>query len=213
MFCPECGEIPEDSRFCLHCAAPVLESDHAAEQATPAPQAGLGTTPPPYGTVLKRNRTPLPWLLTAIALLLGGALAVVFVGVVFKGDSARAQAERYLQQALAHYDKGEFEAALEDFDLAIRLDKGYDEAYNGRGWASYKLGDCEAALEDFDQAIALNPDYADAYAGRGWTYYAEGDYETALSAFDDALDLDPSWPMPTTAEAGSITNRMKAKKP
>ena len=52
---------------------------------------------------------------------------------------------------------GQYEAAIEDYDEAIRLNPDYTYAYSGRGFAKRQLGQYEAATEDYDEAIKLKP--------------------------------------------------------
>ena len=62
---------------------------------------------------------------------------------------------------------GQYFAAIADYDIAIRLNPDYAEAYYNRGLAKYDLGQHFAAIADYDIAIRLNPDDADAYNNRG----------------------------------------------
>ena len=53
---------------------------------------------------------------------------------------------------------GEFERAINDFNRVISLDRGFADAYNGRGYALYCLGDDPKAIADFEVAIEIDPD-------------------------------------------------------
>ena len=57
----------------------------------------------------------------------------------------------------------QYEAAIEDYDEAIRLEPDYATTYHNRGLAKDALGQYEAAIADYDEAIRLNPDYATVY--------------------------------------------------
>ena len=57
---------------------------------------------------------------------------------------------------------GHPEAAISDYDAAIRLNPEYAKAYNNRGVAKKALGHLEAAISDYDAAIRLDPNNAAA---------------------------------------------------
>ena len=79
-------------------------------------------------------------------------------------------------------------AAIEDFDIALRLNPDSAEAYNNRGIAKASLMQLLEAIKDFDTAIQHNPELANAYYSRGVTKFiigkqireAEADLQTAL---------------------------------
>ena len=62
---------------------------------------------------------------------------------------------------------GQYEAAVSDYDEAIRMNPDYVGAYINRGFANYELGRHEAAIADCNEAIRMKPDYAEAYNNRG----------------------------------------------
>ena len=84
---------------------------------------------------------------------------------------------------------GQHEAAIADFDEAIRLGPDYPLAYVNRGKAKDKLGQHEAAIADFDEAIRLEPDYPLAYIGRGLAKDALGLKDEARKDLETALEL------------------------
>ena len=60
---------------------------------------------------------------------------------------------------------GELDAAIGDYNEAIRLDPSA-AYYNNRGWAWYAKGEYDKAIADCTKAIRLDPKYALAYRGR-----------------------------------------------
>ena len=82
---------------------------------------------------------------------------------------------------------GDYEAAITDYDAAIRLRPDYVNAYYNRGVAKAKLDQYAAAITDYDAAIQFKPDYTKAYFSRGLakrslnkTTEAKQDFQTAL---------------------------------
>lgn len=62
--------------------------------------------------------------------------------------------------------KGNFDAAIADYDAALNLDPVFVEALNGRGQAWRGKGDRRRALTDFELALKLQPDFEPARANR-----------------------------------------------
>ena len=102
-------------------------------------------------------------------------------------------AESSFNSGIARHKSGQFDAAVEDFDIAIRLRPNFTDAYNNRGVAKHKLGQYDGAVADFDVAIRLRPDFADAYNNRGNAKHDLGQYDAAIADFDVAIRLRPSF--------------------
>ena len=71
-------------------------------------------------------------------------------------------AEAYVNRGDKSYNQGDYQAAISDYDEAIRLDPNDTRAYYNRGVAKSELGDSEAAISDYDEAIRLDPNDATA---------------------------------------------------
>ena len=67
------------------------------------------------------------------------------------------------QRGLMLLDRGQKEAALQDFDRAIAAQPGFAFAHNNRGRALTLLGREQEALESFERAVALDPALPDAF--------------------------------------------------
>ena len=80
---------------------------------------------------------------------------------------------------------GEYEKAIECFNMAIVMHPNDAEAYYWRGLAY-------CYLSQYERAIELNPNDADAYANRGLAYHELSQYERAIEDFGKAIALDPT---------------------
>jgi lipoprotein NlpI len=101
----------------------------------------------------------------------------------------KGRAAAYFNRGNAHTAKGDHDAAIADYDEAIKLDPKNASAYNNRGNARNDKGDGEGALADFDAAIKANARYAAAYFSRANAHAAKGD-AGALKDYDAALRYD-----------------------
>ena len=107
-------------------------------------------------------------------------------------------------QAIALYNKGEYEKAIEKYSESIELNSNYTEAYNNRGGAKNKLGKHQDAIVDYNKAIELNPILAEAYNNRGFAKDELEQYPEAIADYDKAIELKPN-------DAMAYNNRGVAK--
>ena len=154
-----------------------------------------------------------PWLRT----LLGATLAVYVAGLGFaaharanvwrnsltllsdviqKETAARGRdnphlAIAYNNHGVALKNLGDAQAALADFNEAIRINPGDTRAYVNRGNYYFNRQDYARALPDYDRAIERKPDNEIAYSNRGGLLASTGQLDRALTDFDHALQLKP----------------------
>jgi serine/threonine-protein kinase len=103
-----------------------------------------------------------------------------------------AQAELYLQRAIAYLGNNALEAALADCEQALRLNPELAPAYFYRGLARQELRDPAGALADFNRALELDPQLTKVYLNRGIAHLDLGQLEAALADLNQAIALDPS---------------------
>ncbi len=102
------------------------------------------------------------------------------------------QAKAFFLQGLAHYQAGEFEAAVRQFGASLSLVPGRPSTLTNLGASHLKLGQPAVALEYLDQAVAQEDGNAEAWGHRA-TALAELDrLEQALASVEKALALDPA---------------------
>lgn len=96
----------------------------------------------------------------------------------------------YYQNAILHYERGDYPGAVIFFTEGIRLEPYY-EAYYLRGLCKVKLGNDNSAIEDFNVAIRLKPDFAEAYFERGYAKIELQNYIGAIKDFNETIRLMP----------------------
>jgi Zn-dependent protease with chaperone function/lipoprotein NlpI len=99
-------------------------------------------------------------------------------------------ATRLVSEGNAKLDKGEYEQAIADFDMALASDPASDWALADRAMAEVWLGDRADAHRDLEAAARLNGSNNVVFHGRGMLALFEGDNPAAVTAFSAALQID-----------------------
>ena len=102
------------------------------------------------------------------------------------------EASIYNSRGLAYGKQGEYELAIDDYNMAIELEVDNAKFYNNRGVSYSKLGKYELAIYDFNQAIELASDDAIFYFNRSYAYFFNGEYEKADIDYNYAIELLPN---------------------
>jgi tetratricopeptide (TPR) repeat protein len=87
--------------------------------------------------------------------------------------------------------QGDFDGAIADFDMAIRLGPRDATAFNDRGRSYVYKGDMDRAYSDFDTAVRFAPDYPSALSNRGFCRIERGEIDAAFADLNEAIRLDP----------------------
>jgi len=117
------------------------------------------------------------------------------------GCGGGENAEKYLQEGVAHFQKQEYDQAIASYEKAIKLDPKAAAAYNLLGMAyrfKYnQLGKPELRqkeIEAFQKAIEVDPKYWVGMINLGATYYFMGDKAKAAPLFKKALEINSNHP-------------------
>jgi tetratricopeptide (TPR) repeat protein len=86
--------------------------------------------------------------------------------------------------------RGDYDRAIDCFNMAIRLNAKDAAAYYNRGLAYGHKGEREKAMADFDKTIELDPKFEQAYGNRGFAYQARGELDRAIADFNEVIRLD-----------------------
>lgn len=104
-------------------------------------------------------------------------------------------AKYYLNQGIEKTNKGNFIAALEDFDKSLELDAKKPLTYFSKAIVFHNLKRLEEAFENYSRAIELDEKMVDAYYNRAHVVLlkenpGEAEYKKALRDFEEAMNLD-----------------------
>lgn len=93
----------------------------------------------------------------------------------------------YLQLADLIIENGQYQAAIENLDIAASLAPNDTTPYYGRAMAYEALEDYDAAIKNIDRVITLTPENSTAYLIRAGLYIQAGKYSEALA---DVMKVD-----------------------
>jgi protein O-mannosyl-transferase len=98
----------------------------------------------------------------------------------------------YNFRGICYAEKGNYRQAVDDYNVALKINSQYKEALNNRANAYRMIGQNDLALKDFKQIITINPKFADAYYNRGLLYLEINHLDNALADFTTAINVDPN---------------------
>ena len=100
----------------------------------------------------------------------------------------------WYNRGFVHGLRGEFDAALADFDQALQLKPTLADAWYNRGDIQRARGNYDAAIGDYTAALRCRPNFALAYFHRGECHYQLHRHEDAIADFSELIKLKPKLP-------------------
>ncbi len=110
---------------------------------------------------------------------------------LLKIDAPAAEFYRLFNRAAALSEKGQYAAAIPEWQRALALNPDDDRAQTSLGAALASTGRPGDAIAHFEKAVAVNPDYDDAQSGLGAALMASGRVAEAIPQYEKALELNP----------------------
>ncbi|CCF75306.2 stress-induced-phosphoprotein 1 [Babesia microti strain RI] len=111
----------------------------------------------------------------------------------------KAESEAYIDVGLADqhrekgnelFNKGEYPAAIKEYDEGVRRNPKDPKIYNNRAAAYMKLLEYPFALKDCEKALEIDPNFSKAWARKGNLHMLMKEYQKALQAYDKGLAAD-----------------------
>jgi tetratricopeptide (TPR) repeat protein len=137
MICPNCQVEAQDARFCPHCGYRLDdEADYPPQDRQPQDRPG---------DRYRRGRVFRRWIWPSLILVVVIAFGILAMGLMgFRDGSAereranRQQAEIHYNRGLIYLEWGQFQLAEAEFEEAVRLVPGYEDAESSRRLAQVK---------------------------------------------------------------------------
>jgi tetratricopeptide (TPR) repeat protein len=111
--------------------------------------------------------------------------------------SARDRAGTYVNRGVMKLRRANYDAAVLDFNQAVRIKPDMGEGYVNRGAASIGMHRYPEGLVDLNKGIELGVDEpAKAYYNRALAYEGLEDAKAAYFDYQKAVELSPEWTAP-----------------
>lgn len=104
-------------------------------------------------------------------------------------DEEILSATSYYEKGNDYYEQGDYDKAIEAYNMAIILNPNFLECYFNRALCYYNKKNYDKAIEDYTRAIEIDPDNPLIYNNRGDAYYRKQDFEKAIADYDKAISL------------------------
>ncbi len=107
------------------------------------------------------------------------------------GPETRAVFFHHIMRGDLYAEKGLYDRALHDYNIASIMDPTNYLSFLKRGYVHHLIGQNVEAIQDYNTAIVRQRDSADGYRGRANVYFSEGLYEEAIEDFSSAIERKP----------------------
>lgn len=190
MKCPNCNaEMPENATFCTKCWHGVVKApepvkkydlDKEIEKCVSDINAPLTLKVDIYLRLNKKqvNAAEILRKKTGEAEKNFGEGAAGFIPYIVLGVVA--------------FNSRKYEAAVEYFNRAIKIEPGRKEGYHNKGVALYCSGGYNAAVECFNKAIQTDPLYAISWYSKALTLIYANKLHEGINCYEKALKIDPN---------------------
>lgn len=108
------------------------------------------------------------------------------------GEAVAAGAERAKAAGNAAFGKGDFQLAVKQFGIAIRLSPKNHVLYSNRSGAYASLGNGGDALTDANKCVEISPQWAKGHGRKGAALILLGRYKEAMKAYKAGIEIDPT---------------------
>jgi tetratricopeptide (TPR) repeat protein len=85
-----------------------------------------------------------------------------------------------------------FEDAVRSFELALRLDSKFVDAWIKKGYSHFLIGEYNSAIMSYERALEIDVNSVEPWNLKGLAYYKLKDYEKAIASCEKAIDVNPN---------------------
>ncbi len=97
------------------------------------------------------------------------------------------------ERGVGYFRKKEWDAAIADFNEAIRLNPQDNVLFGNRADSYRNKKEWDRAITDINKAVQLNPKNRRNYYIRGLIFYDQDNYDRAIPEFAQAIRIDPKY--------------------
>ena len=114
-------------------------------------------------------------------------------GNELKMNNSPKSADAWHGLALSHFQKNEYDKAIEYSKNALEIDQEFTKAWQTLGASYYKKSEYDKAIKYYDNALEINPEMAGVWYGLGVSYYAKKKYPNAIECYKKTLKINPEF--------------------
>jgi type IV pilus assembly protein PilF len=112
--------------------------------------------------------------------------------------SPEVRAKLHTELGAGYYERGQMDVAIDELNLALKIDPNYAQAYNISGLVYATLGNDSKAEQNFTRALQLAPNDAETLHNWGWFLCTHQRQRESLAQFEAAV-RDPLYKTPEIA--------------
>ncbi|MEX0272343.1 tetratricopeptide repeat protein [Leptolyngbyaceae cyanobacterium UHCC 1019] len=167
-------------------------ADSTAKSSSSLKSQAANAEKPPL--IVKRDRRPL-FITLGLLLPLLGIVGGIWLSLrpnlwnTVPADPKLAQ--QFVETGTQKNQQGQYAAAIQDFDQAIRFNPQDATAFLNRGFAQHRVGNLNAAVDDYTKALAIDNQLAEAFSNRSHARFDQGKPDEALKDAAQAIALQP----------------------
>jgi tetratricopeptide (TPR) repeat protein len=98
----------------------------------------------------------------------------------------------YADLADCYFNVKLYDAAIDNYTIAVTKNEKLAIAYSGRGDAYIAKSNPQLAQPDFEKAISIDPNFASAHYGLGNVKFDQKDFAGAIPHYSQAIALNPT---------------------
>ena len=99
----------------------------------------------------------------------------------------------YYEKGNEYYEQGDYDRAIESYNMAVILNPNFLESYFNRALCYYNKKNYDKSIDDYTRAIEIDADNPLIYNNRGDAYYRKQDFEKAIADYDKAIGLNKDY--------------------
>jgi tetratricopeptide (TPR) repeat protein len=115
----------------------------------------------------------------------------LLMATVALSQSTDPNASRFVKTGIDQMKSGNYEAARDSFEEALRYNDSDTNAHLGLGIAYFQLHENDSAETELQKSIEFNPNVSTAYQYLGEIYYRKDDLDAAETYWKKAVALNP----------------------
>ncbi len=113
-------------------------------------------------------------------------------GAIHEPDYREMQSRDLYNKGVNHMSNEKLQDSIRCFELALRIDPQYVDAWVKKGYAHFHLGEYSLAIASYDNALDIDLVNPEAWNLKGLAFYKMKNYDRAIECSVKAIDADPN---------------------